>query len=258
MALSLFHRGRFDLLVLGAGRGGTSLVGSLLDSHPQLTVALEEGAREYLLGTRPESRGDKERRLKNFQKACRKAARQAPTRHWGNKVTTEQLDQLYPADWGTLWSPGSPLLAEQPFSSFHAEVGRALLLPLRVVYVSRDGRSCIYSKQQRSPTSYQQALYRWKAAFPWWHWLHEAHPRWHWLRYEDLLREPEESLQSLCDFLGLPYHPAMLKGAGSNRIHEDYRQPRLDPTKAQIPTEAEAFQSDIREELRMWGYEGKE
>lgn len=258
MALSLFHRGQFNLLVLGAGRGGTSLVGSLLDSHPQLTVALEEGAREYLLGARPESRGDKERRLKNFQKACRKAARRAPTRHWGNKVTTEQLDQLYPADWGTLWSPGSPLLAEQPFTSFHAEVGRALLLSLRVVYVSRDGRSCIYSKQQRSPTSYQQALYRWKAAFPWWHWLREAHPRWHWLRYEDLLREPEASLQSLCDFLELPYHPAMLKGAGSNRIHEDYRQPRLDPTKAQFPPEAEAFQADIAEELRMWGYTGKE
>jgi len=254
MALSLSHRGRFDLLVLGAGRGGTSLVGSLLDSHPRLTVALEDGAREHLVRG-PHERGiDKELRLKNFQKSCRRAARKAPTRHWGNKLTTEQLDVLYPATWDTLWSPQSPLLERAPYTDFHEEVGRQLLLPLRLIYVSRDGRACIHSKQQRTGTSYPQALYRWKAALPWWHWLRHRHPQWHWLRYEDLLRAPEAELRRLCAFLELPYDPAMLAGPASNRIHEDYRQPHLDAHKATVPPEAQAYREDIAEELRTWGY----
>ncbi|HEX4959375.1 MAG TPA: non-ribosomal peptide synthase/polyketide synthase, partial [Thermoanaerobaculia bacterium] len=33
--------------------------------------------------------------------------------------------------------------------------------------------------------------------------------RQHWVRFEDLLREPETTLQSLCEFLGLAYDPAM-------------------------------------------------
>lgn len=260
MAFSFLRRSRFDLLVLGAGRGGTSLVGSLLDSHPQLTVALEHAAEECLVRpghrekTGPGKGFSREKRLRCFRQECRRAARKAGTAHWGNKLTTEQLDVLYPASWEELWSPGSPLLSPAPYTDFHQELGQRLLKPLRVIYLSRDGRSCIHSKMQRSPASYVQALYRWKAALPWWHWLRDNHPQWHWLRYEDLLRQPETELRRLCQFLELPYAPAMLGGASSNRIHEDYRQTGLDSSKAAVPPEAQAYAADIREELDVWGY----
>jgi len=34
--------------------------------------------------------------------------------------------------------------------------------------------------------------------------------RWHWLRYEDLVRDTRETMEGVCRFLGLDFHPAVL------------------------------------------------
>jgi len=68
----------------------------------------------------------------------------------------------------------------------------------------------------------------------------------HQLRYEDLVREPESALRQLCDFLAVPFHPAVLTPYEGNRMTDGvqaqsrsiddpsfHRRRQIDPTLAQ-------------------------
>jgi len=67
----------FKFLVLGAGRGGTSLIAGLLDYHSELTVAYELCARGYLMGEELPYRGHDlfGKRVQSFIAGCQSAAK---------------------------------------------------------------------------------------------------------------------------------------------------------------------------------------
>ena len=80
----------FNFLVVGAGRGGTSLIAGLLDSHSKLEVGLELFSVDCLVGKNIFTSGANifNQRVNAFVVACRKKAMLYPSHFWGNKITT--------------------------------------------------------------------------------------------------------------------------------------------------------------------------
>ena len=72
----------FQFLVVGAGRGGTSLLAGLLDYHESLEVKFEHFSEGYLAGVALTAPGPDifEARVKAFVRACRDEAAQYPAR----------------------------------------------------------------------------------------------------------------------------------------------------------------------------------
>lgn len=226
--------------MLGAGRGGTSLVGSLLNSHPKLSIALEAHAYNFLVGASEEAQAlSAPERLQLFIKNCDKSAASAAN-PWGNKITTEQLDFLL--------KPGQE-------AQDRKWIYKRLLARKKIVYVCRDGRTCVHSKMERTPTNYPTAVARWKSSVAWLRFL-QSQPKvkLHTLRFEELLRQPKEQLIALCNFLELPFNDTMLQGVNSKLLSSEYRQDSIDINKALVPKKALAFTEDLRPELEYLGY----
>lgn len=210
---------------------------SLLDAHPQWNVAVEAHAADYLLGQALEEDGLKAR-LQGFVKACKAEARATGTA-WGNKITTEQLDFLYDLD---------------STEAVRAAVKKNLFQGRKVVFVLRDGRSCVHSKLQRTDADLDTAVARWKGSVEWLRYLKTLKIDLHLVRFEQLLRRPTEELKSLCRFIECPFDEEMLKGTSSNRLPEEYRRQDIDHEKSNIPSTALAYTELMEEELKELGY----
>src|SRR5690606_32623928 len=131
--------------VIGAGRGGTSLLAAMLDCHSKLEVGFERFAFDYLLGEKLSGRNssDLNSRLQYFKTSCQKQANSS-SHYWGNKITTEQIAALGECE-GAEW----PVYAE----SFRAKV----IGEKKIIFIVRDGRACIQSKMKRTGQNYTTA-----------------------------------------------------------------------------------------------------
>ncbi|MDX1510717.1 MAG: sulfotransferase [Nitriliruptorales bacterium] len=230
-------------LVVGAGRGGTSLVAGLLDHHPDLEVAFEAFSHTILLG-RPlpdEVEGSAEARAAAFVAACRRQAATRSTR-WGNKITTEQIA-------GLEVMPG-----EEP--SPHPGTGLAAFANavrgIPIVFVVRDPRTCVRSKMSRAGMEQSEAVRRWRYAVAAMDTL-AAEPSTLRIRFEDLVLQPLGVLPAVCRHLGVPYVTDMLSGVENAKMVADYRRPGLDraPLRVSEPLPGE---SDLTVMAQRLGY----
>lgn len=236
----LFTNSKFEIIVLGAGRGGTSLIGALLDAHSDLEIALEEHVNETIVpADYSQKLAQPQKALKAFIKAC-EADGKASGLRYGNKLTTEQLG--FVEDFGRDEEMRQGLVQK-------------LLKDRKIVFITRDGRNCIHSKMERTGADYQTALFYWKHSVDLLRYLEKQDLDLYRFKYEDLLQEPESTLKGVCDFLGLDYQEQMWQGSNSNRISEQYRQPGLDTSKLQVSDDPRIKWQDIEAELRYLGYE---
>jgi hypothetical protein len=234
--------------VLGAGRGGTSLLAALLDAHPALEVGFERHAVSYLMGEAIAPGGPQplHQRLATYLKACRgdAAAAAAEGRIWGNKITTEQVFGLE-----TAWQQESappPDLLDVVFNGY--------LKDQLIVFVLRDGRSCALSKMRRAGLPLAEACRRWQLSVRCWEVLQRRPFPTLCLRFEDLLAQPQATLTPICSQLGLAFDPAMLAGTGSDRLLPEYRRDGFDLSRAadtDLPAEGLAL---IADDLLACGY----
>lgn len=237
--LGLF-KSKFKIIVIGSGRGGTSLLGALLDAHPKLEIRMEAHVPEFLMGREiGKDQDSAEQRLALFMEACNAQAKKSKL-IWGNKITTEQLDFLKAL--GVSKKTVEQLVVNKLFK------GR------KVLFVLRDGRSCVYSKLQRTDTDFDTAVARWKESVQWFKVLKDAEVEMHVIRFEELLIHPEGQLKSICQFLDIPFDENMLTGTGNIKILEDYRQQGINAQKAKVPEQAMAYTDSLKEELRFLGY----
>lgn len=227
-----------ELLVLGSGRGGTSLLATLLDAHPQLEVHMEAEVPEFLVNPDRSKYPHASDQLKAFIKANEVLARSSKLK-FGNKITTEQLGFI--EDFG-----------ERP--EVRKLVYQHLFENRKIVFIVRDGRSCISSKIERTKVDYAKALGYWKHSVAYLKFLQEQKADLFLVHFEKLLTNPRESLQSICSFLGVTYSESMLSGTGSDRILVDYRQGGLDPQKVERSIHPSVKVEDIQAELNDLGY----
>lgn len=227
-----------ELLVLGSGRGGTSLLATLLDAHPQLEVHMEAEVQAYLVEPDRRKYLSPIDQLEAFRRANEALAKKSKLR-FGNKITTEQL--------GFIEDFGRNLAVREL-------VRTQVLAKPKIVFIVRDGRSCISSKIERTQANYPTALAYWKHSIAYLQYLQEQQLQVHLIRFEDLLSTPREVLQEVCNFLDLGYSESMLSGTDSDRILVDYRQQGLDVDKAARSIHPSVKVGDIESELAYLGY----
>ena len=229
----------FTFFIVGAGRSGTSLLAAMVDQHPALRCGMEVESVHCLGGksTNVFKRDSAQLRLACFEKACEQHASQWPFQ-WGNKLTTEQI--------GFLDDLTNKQSAEVFFNHFSTQ---------KIIYVLRDGRSCIPSKMQRKGKTLEAATASWRQSLVMLEVLQASFSkRLYLLKFEDLLSDPAFHLSAVAKFLGEEYHPQMLEGADSPILPEIYQgQGGLQTEKAHPPVR-EDWHVEIETELRRWGY----
>lgn len=225
MSNSAPARGQFSFVILGAGRSGTSLLTGLLDAHPKLEVGFERYAISHLMNKKPLA-------VSTFMEMCSKEASQS-TQIWGNKITTEQL---------------------QPALEAHQEAVMQAFTALRVIFVLRDGRTCIASKMARAGLSFGIAQERWLYSVQVYELLLAALPQMAVVKYEDLVQQPQHTLENLCQFIEVPFHKKMLRGSANPKLPVEYQHKTINLQKARA-TEHPPFPTrDIEAALRKLGY----
>ncbi len=236
----------FGFLVIGAGRGGTSVLAASLDAHDALEVGFEQFSEGYLMGKAlaTAARGMFDQRALAFVRACRDEAARFPAVSWGNKITTEQVFGLEDHN---VANPDAPVAVLDRFFNHH-------LRGVKIVFVLRDGRTCVRSKVARTGQSLELACERWKYSVKVYRFLESRHDNRICVRFEDLLRDPERTLTAICTFLGVAYQPAMLAGTRSEKMRPDYRQPQLDTSKLALFDVPPGCLERIGDDLRLCGY----
>lgn len=221
--------------VVGAGRSGTSLLASMIDAHPQLTCGMEVASVNCLSGKYCKNLTLVDERLLCLERACLDMSLTVKN-DWGNKVTTEQIAFL-------------DAVAHAETAFFHHFATQ------KIVYVLRDGRSCVASKMKRMGKSVEQAIASWRRSLHMLDWLREhASDRLLEIRFEDLLSDSETVLSSVAQFLGQSYHPDMLKGPENPIMPDIYKGVKnLQASKAYQPP-FEDWHLEIRGELDRFGY----
>lgn len=220
----------FGPLVVGAGRGGTSLLAALLDAHPCLEIGMEAHS-AHLLDRSVEPR----ERVRRYREGCDRIAQSSNAQTWGNKVTTEQIQALEPE------GGAEPL--KLFFEAFEG---------IRVIFILRDGRSCVDSKARRAGVSYVEAARRWRFSVEA---LRYLQPRGALgVTFEQLLADPRRCLGVVCDFLQLPFSERMYGGTASPKLRPEYRRRRIDPSRAAIPRLPTDIYESILDDLRACGY----
>ncbi|WP_417609703.1 sulfotransferase family protein [Owenweeksia hongkongensis] len=228
-------------LLIGAGRGGTSLLASMIDYHPKVKVGFERFAFDFLLGEKLESedKNDINSRLEAFKKSCKEEAVLSKAL-WGNKITTEQILALEDCQ-------------NIPLNGSILEFTRKVVRSQKVIFIVRDGRHCILSKMKRTGQGYERALQRWKYSTKVLNEFSKQGVNLHLCRYEDLLQNPEGELSRICEFLGVQFERDMLKGPSNSMMPEMYAGKGLRPV-SELTEEQKLWTKDIKEELEQLGY----
>jgi hypothetical protein len=231
--------------VIGPGRGGTSLLFGLLDAHPDCEM-VGERLSIGLLMAKNAAHDDLPlpdrtiRRVDDFLAACYGAARSSPAKLWGHKSTTEQIFGL-----------NFPERLEERFDpeAYFIEAVR----DSPIIFIIRDGRTCVRSKVRRTGQSVETAIRGWKYSVALLSAFRARHGKVLQVRMEDLVTHPADALRSICAFLGLEYTDAMLVGTKSLKMRSDYRQPGFDLSVIEVG-EPQAWQAELEPELSTLGY----
>ena len=236
----------FGFLVIGAGRGGTSLLAGLLDCHERLEVGFEMFSEGYLAGVALPAAGPDlfEARAGAFVRACVEEAARHPDRIFGNKITTEQLLGLEDHN---VANPGAPVDVLDAFFNRQMK-GR------KIVFILRDGRTCVRSKVARTGQSVEQACARWKYSAEVYRFLSSRHENNVRIRFEDLVLRPEPTLAGVCAFLGVPYQASMLQGTRNSKLRPEYRREQFDDSKLALDDIPPGCIDRIRDDLERCGY----
>jgi hypothetical protein len=162
------------------------------------------------------------------------------------------------------------VLLKHPTLVVHPEVMRRLFPNLRIIQCVRDPRANILSRRTRWP-----ATNLWTAATLWSESI-QAGRRFHAetgtpyveIRYEDLLTSPESTCRTLCEFLHVPFEPAMLvvdyamdeftpsqPGVSDTHHFQSFEAQRIDNWRRFLePAEVRLIESRCREGMELFGY----
>lgn len=240
----------FHFLIIGAGRGGTSLLAGLLDYHSKLEVGFEMFSTKYLMGKslfHTIGRSKKTliyNRTTTFRKACINESKKFPGKLWGNKITTEQI---YGLEDHNLANPDQKV----DIIDFFFRNGMS---DIKIVFILRDGRACVRSKVNRTGQSIELACLRRKFSVQVYRYLKEFHNNNITIKFEDLLNNPRYILDDICNFLGVPFEEKMLVGTTNKKMLPEYRSDTFNQSKIELLNIPDKYYSMILDDLRFCGY----
>ncbi len=186
-------------------------------------------------------------RVGSFRAACDARAAKAKRRHWGNKITTEQVLAL---EEHNRLNPDAP---RDVLGYFFGEA----FADVKIIFLLRDGRTCVRSKMARAGRTAENACAAWSYSVRVYQYLSvpgNAPAGVFLARFEDLLRDTAGTLEAMCRFVGVAYEPGMLAGTASPRLIPVYRREGIEPERAEIPAEPEPWYALIEDDLRATNY----
>lgn len=238
---------QFQFLIIGAGRGGTSLLAGLLDHHSQLEVGIELYTHEYLLGKRLADTDAKQFRARGvaFVEACEQEAIKHAGKIWGNKITTEQLY------WLESHNEAYPVDRVDVFDAFF----NVLLRDRKIIFILRDGRTCVRSKMRRNAVPFDAACERWLYSVAVHRFLRDHHKNNLRIKYETLVTRTIPTLTHICDFLGVPFEEQMLGGTANSKLLPEYRRPKIDDSSLTLTDIPVGCEERLATALQECGYD---
>lgn len=236
----------FNFIIIGAGRGGTSLLAGVIDSHPELEVGFEQFANILIEKSRfyQNSKSIISQQMNLFRKACINEAKNYG-RLWGNKITTEQI-----------LGNQNPGLVKPEEQLFIVRTFFETLQDVKIIFILRDGKTCIRSKVNRTNQPIELACLRWKFSVEVYKYCLATQNTRNMMaiKFEDLLIEPEPTLKNVCNFLDVHYEEKMLQGTNNSKMIPDYRNSSFDRSKLISERIGDEYYSLIEQELRFCNY----
>jgi len=234
------------LLVIGAGRGGTSLLGVCLGGHPQIVMRLEYHTADTLIGRESPTRlvaSTLDDRFVRFREVCEADRARHPGMIWGNKLTTEQLA-----------GPEEHIRLNHPAAHVVARLVAAMP-EYRIVFILRDGRPCVASKARRNNVPLIEAALRWRYAVRVMERLRDLGALAAIVRFEDLVQSPQVVLSTVCRSPEIEFHDEMLRQTNSEELRPEYRSEGFVVEKAvAVPSLPDEVLTIIEPDLRQLGY----
>jgi hypothetical protein len=204
--------------IVGMTRSGTTLLRLMLDAHPDMTIPPETHFIPDLIGAFNKGEDTPEAVLPIF----------TDNRRWGDfglseKEMRKALEGIAPLD--------KPAFPARAFYQLYAKKqgkerwgdktpGYAtklrrihrILREARFIHMIRDGRDVALSLEQRQAgMTTEQVARRWRHRINRTRRAAEHVPHYIEVRYEDLITKPEATLERICQFIELEYHPRMLE-----------------------------------------------
>ena len=235
------------ILVIGAGRGGTSLLTACLGGHPGIEMRSEYHSAPILIGDDEPIRSVAtllEDRLAHLNAVCDVDRARHPGSIWGNKITTEQIRGLEEHN----FLNGKSVDVVARFARAMGEY--------REIFITRDGRACVESKARRTGQPMMRAALSWCYSVRVLERLACLGELCATVRYEDLVRWPADVLMNVCDALQIDFHPDMLnQTTNEQHLLPEYRHGRFLKERAtEIPLLPDAVLNVIEPDLRRLGY----
>jgi len=239
----------FKFLIIGAGRGGSSLLSGLLDSHSQLEVGFELFAIKYLMGKSFLDRIFQRKRFiihdrtAAFKDACIRESKKFPGKLWGDKITTEQIFGLEDHN------IANPKEKVDIIDFFF----RKSMYDIKTIFILRDGRTCVRSKVKRTGQPFVLACERWNFSVQVYRYLKESHNN-ITVKFEELLKNPCQVLENICSFLSIPFEKKMLEGTRNKKMLPEYQKDTFDLSKIELKNISDEDFTLIKDGLKFCNY----
>ena len=236
------------LLVIGPGRGGTSLLTACLGGHPCIVMHSEYHSVSTLHGDDQPIRSIAtmvDDRLDRLRSLCDEDRARHPGLIWGNKITTEHIRGLEEHNFLNRQprGRGGPLCPEDggiPPDLHHS----------RRPHLRRT------SKFRRAGRPLMRAALLWCYSVRVLEGLGSLGALCTTVRYEELVQRPAAVLTNVCHALEIDFHPNMLDQTNNEQLlMPEYRHGRFLAEKAtEIPLLPDAVLNVIEPDLRRLGY----
>lgn len=234
--------------ILGSGRNGSTLLSMILNGHSQLMIPPEQYALHYaairfqlynfliwqdivkiVVGDFANSKNNEGWNV-NFNSLYQEI-NEVPKKKRSFQLIVDKIIQYYAQQHRITfdqWGDKSPSTIW-----FIEEVSR-IYPTSKYIFLIRDGRDVVSSYFKGGEKAFgelakiENAAENWKKSIENWKWLKKKIRADQLLevRYEELVSDPQETIQNLCDFLGYLYEPNMLnienvvrERAETNRSH---------------------------------------
>jgi len=231
---------KFGFLIIGAGRGGTSLLAALLHQHPDIHCAMEAFSFDYLVNGKRRfwQKDSTKNRVAGFLKECQLEAKNCAKSLFANKITTEQILHAQRLD-------TQPLL----------QTLEQLSEDIKIIFCIRDARTQVLSKMKRGGKTLEEACLLWNKAAEIQELMMINHPKKiHTLSYENLLNDTENIMRQLCEFLQVKFDPALLELNKNNNLPPIYQE--FKKIEVQISTQPQEpdWLGNVAYHLKRLGY----
>lgn len=264
------------IVIFGSGRSGTTLIREILNQHPLINVLPETGfydrlwSARHLLGT-PRCRDGLVRWLYYLLFQSYDPAMSVYRPYLADVI--EEFTITPPSDENELFVRFAQILGEKKGKIIHGEKTPRHLLywrkileevpNSRVILMVRDPRAVVASMLKRGDLASEA----WRAAVEWRLFAETTKQimssnagRVKVVLYEELIRDSVSTINSICEFLDIEYHPVMERGGVSNSSYNagapGIFSDSLDRWKIELSkTEIQVVERISGPELAKYGYE---